>query len=519
MKYQRIADDVVLGKGVVIRDFVNLYGCSIGDNSRVGTFVEIQNGVAIGRNCKISSHTFICEGVTIEDDVFVGHNVSFINDRRPRATVDGRLQTAGDWVLERTLVKRGASIGTSATILCGVVIGENALVGAGSVVTRDVPPGAVVVGNPARVIGRRGAAVAAAREPEYQEGGQAPMHVLVTGVAGFIAAKVAELLLAAGHTVTGVDNLNEAYDVRLKHWRLDRLKGHPAFTFRLGDVADAGDVRALFEGAIASGKGAPAAVVNLAARAGVRQSVIEPRPYYDTNVTGTLNLLEACREFGVPKFVLASTSSLYGLSEAIPYREDVPTDKPLSPYAASKKAAETLCYAYHHLHGIDVSVLRYFTVYGPAGRPDMSPFRFVQWLSEGRPLTIYGDGTQRRDFTYVDDVARGTLAALRPLGYEVINLGSDEPVVLNDAIHLLEEMIGRRATVVYEPRHAADVPATWADIGKAERLLGWRPQVSFADGIGRLVEWYQANRDWAREIRTDEGGAGPLRQRPRAGGG
>ncbi len=160
MKYQRIADDVVLGQNVVIRDFVNLYGCTIGDNSRVGTFVEIQRGVTIGQNCKISSHTFICEGVTIEDDVFVGHNVSFINDRHPRAAVDGRLQTATDWLLERTLVKRGASIGTSATVLCGVIIGENALVGAGSVVTRDVPPGAVVVGNPARVVGRRGETVA-----------------------------------------------------------------------------------------------------------------------------------------------------------------------------------------------------------------------------------------------------------------------------------------------------------------------------------------------------------------------
>ncbi len=329
------------------------------------------------------------------------------------------------------------------------------------------------------------------------------MHVIVTGVAGFIAAKVAEFLLAEGHTVTGIDNLDEAYDVRLKLWRLRRLKPHPAFTFRLSDISEAQDVRAAFAGAFAGGNGAPAAVINLAARAGVRQSVVNPRPYFATNVTGTLNLLEACREFGVQKFVLSSTSSLYGQGNAIPYREDAPTDAPLSPYAASKKAAETLCYAFHHLHGLDVTVLRYFTVYGPAGRPDMSPFRFVQWLSEGRPLIVYGDGTQRRDFTYVDDVAHGTLAALRPLGYEVINLGSDEPIVLNDAIRLLEEIIGCRATAVYKPRHPADVPATWADIGKAERLLGWRPQVGFAVGIARLVEWYRANRAWAKEIRTD----------------
>ena len=329
------------------------------------------------------------------------------------------------------------------------------------------------------------------------------MRVIVTGVAGFIAARVAEFLLASGHQVAGIDDLNDAYDVRLKEWRLNRLRGRPGFAFQRLDIADAAAVRTAFA-AMARGGGAPAdAVINLAARAGVRQSVADPWVYVGTNVTGTLNLLEACRELGVPKFVLASTSSLYGQSNPLPYREDANTDRPLSPYAASKKAAEALCYTYHHLYGTDVSVLRYFTVYGPAGRPDMSPFRFVQWLSEGRPLTLYGDGTQKRDFTYVDDIARGTVAALRPLGYEVINLGSDEPVVLNDAIHLMEELIGRKATIVHRPRHPADVHATWADIGKAGRLLGWRPQHSFGDGVARLVEWYRQNREWAKDIATD----------------
>ncbi|MGH7506249.1 MAG: NAD-dependent epimerase/dehydratase family protein, partial [Longimicrobiales bacterium] len=178
------------------------------------------------------------------------------------------------------------------------------------------------------------------------------------------------------------------------------------------------------------------------------------------------------------------------------------TDRPLSPYAASKKGAEALCYTYHYLSGIDVTVLRYFTVYGPAGRPDMSLFRFVQWISEGRPVTVFGDGLQERDFTYVDDIARGTVAALRPVGYEIINLGSDEPVVLADAIALVERLTGGTADIRRVPRHPADVLATWADIGKAERLLEWRPQTRFAAGVEKLVHWYGENRTWAREIRT-----------------
>jgi nucleoside-diphosphate-sugar epimerase len=243
-------------------------------------------------------------------------------------------------------------------------------------------------------------------------------------------------------------------------------------------------------------------VINLAARAGVRQSVQDPWIYVATNVTGTLNLLEFCRESGVGKFVLASTSSLYGARNPRPFREDADTDGPLSPYAASKKAAEAMCYAYHHLYDLDVTVFRYFTVYGPAGRPDMSVFRFVQWISEGQPVTVYGDGQQSRDFTHVADIARGTVAGLRPLGYEVINLGSDEPVVLMDAIRQIEEITGRPAQLEFLPRHRADVLATWADISKAERLLGWRPRLSFREGLEGAVAWYRDNQDWAREIVT-----------------
>jgi len=244
------------------------------------------------------------------------------------------------------------------------------------------------------------------------------------------------------------------------------------------------------------------AIVNLAARAGVRPSVDDPWAYLETNATGTLNLLEGARRHGVAKFVLASTSSLYGSHNSLPYSEDADTERPLSPYAASKKAAEALAHSAHHLHHIDVTVLRYFTVYGPAGRPDMSLFRFVQWVAEGHPVLIFGDGQQSRDFTYVDDIARGTVAALRPVGFEVVNLGSDSPVVLADVLAYVEELVGRRAEVVYESAHPADVPATWASIGKARALLGWEPVTPWKEGVARLVEWYEQERAWASVVKT-----------------
>ena len=243
------------------------------------------------------------------------------------------------------------------------------------------------------------------------------------------------------------------------------------------------------------------AVVNLAALAGVRHSVEDPKAYYEVNVLGTLNLLELCREFGVGKFVLASTSSVYGAEIDGPVSETADSSRPLSPYAASKKAAETLLYSYHHLHGMDAVALRYFTVYGPAGRPDMSIFRFIRAIAEGEPVTVYGDGTQQRDFTYVDDIARGTVDALGVTGYETINLGYGSPVVLNDVIGLIEEAIGREAKVIHEERHAADSLMTWADIAQARQVLGWNPTVGIEEGILRTVEWYMANREWARQLR------------------
>ena len=325
--------------------------------------------------------------------------------------------------------------------------------------------------------------------------------ILVTGACGFIGWKVCERLLAGGATVVGVDNLDDAYDVRLKQWRLAQLQGRPGFAFHRVDISDRAGVRSFGQSSRKSGR--VDAVVNLAARAGVRRSVTDPWAYVAANVNGTVNLLELCRELDVGSFVLASTSSLYGEDTPAPFREDADTSRPLSPYAASKKAAEAVTYSYHSLHGLDVTVVRFFTVYGPAGRPDMSLFRFVQWISEGREVVVFGDGTQRRDFTYVGDVANGVRAALTAArGYEIINLGSDKPIVLNDAIRLIEQLVGREAVVRYEPRHPADVEATWADISKARRLLGWQPETDFAAGVGELVDWYRHNRDWARDIVT-----------------
>lgn len=322
------------------------------------------------------------------------------------------------------------------------------------------------------------------------------MRILLTGCAGFIGWTVADALLAEGHAVVGVDNMNAAYDPRLKEWRLDQLVGRSGFTFRRLDITD----RGALEGA--AGADRFDAVVNLAARAGVRQSVEDPWIYEQVNVVGTLNLLEFCRTRGIGKFVLASTSSVYGAHNPRPFHEDADTDRPLSPYAASKKAAELLAYTYHYLYGMDATVLRYFTVYGPAGRPDMSIFRFIQWISEGRPVIVYGDGTMERDFTFVGDIARGTVSALRPVGYEIINLGSDRPISVRDVITQIEAMVGAPARIEFRPPHPADVPTTWASITRAARVLEWRPSTAFDHGLDQSVQWYRAHRAWAKDVKT-----------------
>ncbi|MBN2547549.1 MAG: SDR family NAD(P)-dependent oxidoreductase [Anaerolineales bacterium] len=326
-------------------------------------------------------------------------------------------------------------------------------------------------------------------------------NYLITGAAGFIGSRAAEMLLEEGHHVTGIDNMNDAYDVRIKEWRLKRLAARPNFTFLRLDISQK---EILEQAALVKQKGAPAfdAVINLAARAGVRQSVENPWVYVDTNVTGTLNMLELCHRQGIPKFILASTSSIYGANAPLPTPEEASSDYPLQAYAASKKGAEALCHTYHYLYDLDVTVFRFFTVYGPAGRPDMSMFRFAQWISEGHPVKINGDGEQTRGFTYIDDIVGGIAAGLAPLGYEIINLGGHETIKINDLILLLETLIGKKALIEHLPAHPADMLASWANVEKAKRLLDWAPQVSLQQGVANLVEWYQAERTWASQVDT-----------------
>jgi UDP-glucuronate 4-epimerase len=320
---------------------------------------------------------------------------------------------------------------------------------------------------------------------------------LVTGSSGFIGAKVSEQLLSAGHTVIGVDNMNDAYDTRLKEYRLNRLKDLKNFNFQQTDICDFPALEAIFKK-----QGGFDAVVNLAARAGVRQSVEDPWLYLQTNTTGTLNLLELCKRHAVPKFLLASTSSIYGQNAPMPTPETASSDYPLQPYSASKKGAEAMCHAYHFLNGLDVSIVRYFTVYGPAGRPDMVMFRFAQWISEGKPLMVNGDGEQTRGFTYVDDIARGTIQALKTVGYEVINLGGHETISINQLIVHMEELLGKKAVIEYHPFHPADMLANCADVTKARQLLGWEPRVELKEGIQNLVSWYLEQRDWVKQVVT-----------------
>jgi nucleoside-diphosphate-sugar epimerase len=310
------------------------------------------------------------------------------------------------------------------------------------------------------------------------------MNILITGIAGFIGSKVAELLALEGHNIIGVDNFNNYYEPSIKeirYWELFERFNIPVHRI---DIENYPVLRRVFSNQKID------AVINLAARAGVRASLENPFVYFQTNVNGSLNLLELMNEFGVKKYVVASSSSLYA-DCPMPYDESQPVNQPISPYAASKKAAEVMAYTYHKQYGIDVSILRYFTVYGPLGRPDMSVYRFIKAIAEEKALTLYGDGEQARDFTYINDIALGTIAALKPLGYEIINLGGgNNPVTINTLIAELEKIIGKKAQIDYQDSHAADVKVTWAKIDKAKSLLDWQPQVNLKDGLKNAVEKY-----------------------------
>ena len=318
-------------------------------------------------------------------------------------------------------------------------------------------------------------------------------NILVTGSVGFIGSKTCEKLADYGYKVIAIDNMNDYYDIRLKEYRLKQL-AEKSIEFLKIDIENYSELKKLFKDKKID------AVINLAARAGVRASIENPDVYFSTNVQGTLNLLKLCVEYKINKFVLASTSSLYS-GEPIPFSEKYPVNEPISPYAASKKAAEIISYTYHYLYNIDVTVVRYFTVYGPVGRPDMSPLRFIHSIVEGKTLKLYGDGDQSRDFTYVDDIAEGTIKALSPLGYEIINLGGGRsPITINSFIKAIEEKTGKKAIIERFPFNKADMKETMADISKAFNLLGWQPVTELDEGISKTVDWYLENRELMKGI-------------------
>ncbi|MDA7502989.1 GDP-mannose 4,6-dehydratase [bacterium] len=321
------------------------------------------------------------------------------------------------------------------------------------------------------------------------------MTILLTGVAGFIGARTAELLIQDGHQVVGVDNINDYYDVSLKRYRLEKVQQKKGFEFLQIDIEDKNALERCFQNKSFD------AVINLAARAGVRASITDPFVYLSTNTLGTLNILDLMARHGVKRYVMASTSSLYA-GKPMPFVETADVRQPLSPYAASKLGAEAMAYTYHHLYGLDVSLIRYFTVYGPAGRPDMSPFRFTEWIIRGEPISLYGDGSQTRDFTYIDDIARGTIAVTEfSSGFEIYNLGGgNKPLSINFMISEFQKHLGKKAEVVNKPANNADMANTSANIEKATSKLGWKPSVKPIEGFKKTAEWHLENRAWLANV-------------------
>jgi UDP-glucuronate 4-epimerase len=316
--------------------------------------------------------------------------------------------------------------------------------------------------------------------------------VLVTGGAGFIGSHVAEALLASGREVVVLDNFDDYYHPDVKRRNVRPLLGRPGFTLVEGDIRDAGLVEGLF------GSHPFGVVVHLAARAGVRPSIEQPVLYADVNVTGTAVLLEACRKHGIGKFIFGSSSSVYGDSARTPFSEKDDVDRPVSPYAATKRAGELLCATYHHLYRLNVFALRLFTVYGPRQRPEMAIHKFTRLIDRGLPVPRFGDGSTRRDYTYIADVVNGIMRSVdRVQGFEILNLGGSHATRLDQLIALLERHLGQKAIIEEEPEQAGDVTATHADVEKARRLLGYEPKVSIEEGVARFIDWYRGLKERA----------------------
>jgi UDP-glucuronate 4-epimerase len=313
------------------------------------------------------------------------------------------------------------------------------------------------------------------------------VRILVTGGAGFIGTHVTQQLLRLQHDVSVIDDLNDFYSPELKRENLASIRETGPIHFYQCDICDTKQVFEIFA------TNRPEAVIHLAARAGVRPSLENPLLYEKVNVGGTIGLLEACRTFAVGKFVFASSSSIYGIADHVPFREDELSLLPISPYAATKIAGEKICYTYSHLYGLKVACLRFFTVYGPGQRPDLAIRRFTELIDKGEPIPVFGDGSSGRDYTYIDDIVQGVIAALElDCAYEVFNLGNSHPVDLATLIQTIEKYLGKKATIRHLPVQPGDVPITCADISKAGKMLGYAPRTSFSQGIEKFVSWYVA---------------------------
>lgn len=323
------------------------------------------------------------------------------------------------------------------------------------------------------------------------------MKILITGGAGFIGSTLTDRLLAKGEDVVVVDNFNDFYDPAIKRENLAEAMDNSAFRLYELDIRDGKRLTNVFEAE------SPDAVCHIAARAGVRPSIDDPVLYEEVNSLGTLNVLEASKSAKVKNLVCASSSSVYGLNSKVPFSEDDPLDGPISPYAATKRANELMCYTYSHLYKLPITCMRFFTVYGERGRPDMAVAKFTKLISEGKAIPLYGDGSAIRDFTYIGDIIDGLTASLyKPFPYEIINLGGSRTVAVNKLISLIEENLGKKAVIDFLPPFAGDVPITSADTSKAERLLGFTPKVSIEEGIERYVKWFlnrtASNKDKAK---------------------
>ncbi|GAA4465854.1 GDP-mannose 4,6-dehydratase [Nibrella saemangeumensis] len=312
------------------------------------------------------------------------------------------------------------------------------------------------------------------------------MKILLTGGAGFIGSHLTKELLEQGHAVICLDNLDTYYDPKIKRQNIRQFSADPNYLFIEGDIRDRTLLDALFRLYGCD------TVVHLAARAGVRPSVENPALYFDVNVNGTLSILEAMRQAGVRRMVMASSSSVYGDAERVPFTESDACDRPLSPYAASKRSAELLAHTYHHLYGFDISCLRFFTVYGPGQRPEMAISQFTERVLNGLPITLFGDGTTARDYTYIDDITHGILKAIDHLnGYAVLNIGGSDPISLRDLVSLIEKATGETALIDWQPMQPGDVERTYADVSLARKQIGYMPSVRIDEGILKFVNWYK----------------------------